>query len=484
MTEVEKWGVDPQDPALIEQWRRNIRSETFAFYHYEMGVALRQTGTLPDAVTALRRALDLRPDLLPAYEVLRQALLESGNPEEAADIAKRAIRLAPDFVERGPLEVALRHYDASQFDAAATVLEALLTAAPDLMEAWGLLTIVRAAQRRFDAMLAAAHRVGLMRSDHARLIALELARMATQVPDGTIANGHAVAEVLARAAIQAAPNLPDGYKSLATVCTAGGKTAEVVWSYRRLLALDPGNVANHWHLANHLSELADKAADSSLDRALRIDPDVGGPMLHSAWHTLAGRGRLTEAERVADRAVARGAEAATSLYLAGLARHLTARFDEALSFYDRVLPIAPIDTAPEILALGMKTLALTALGRTEEAFALSQKIAREKPSMELPVSCAALVLQKLGRFDEAMPLYRRALDLGPRSGWSHINLGLALDAAGDEGGALAAIRRAVEAQPRWIWFHSRQCPWNSTRLKDLLDQIGFTRGGYWVTALR
>lgn len=484
MTEVEKGRVDPQDPARIEQWRRNIRSETFALYHYEMGVALRRSGALPEAVTALRRALDLRPDILPAYEVLRQALLESGKPEDAADVARRAIRLAPDFAERGPLEVALRHYDASQFDAAATVLEALLTAAPDFMEAWGLLTIVHTAQRRFDAALSAAPRVGLMRSDHARLIALELARMATHVPDGAMAPGHAVAVALARAAIQAAPNLPDAYESLAAVCAAGGKTAEVVWSYRRLLALDPGNAANHWHLANHLSDLAGRAGEPTLDHALRLDPDIGEPMLSPAWYTLASHGRLTEATRIADAAAERNAEPATPLYLAGLARHLAGRFDEALPIYDRVLSIIPADAATSIAVFGMKALALTAVGRVEDALALSDKVTRERPGEELPISCKALVLQRLGRLDEAMTLHRQALGLAPSSGWSLVNLGLALHAAGDDAGALDAVRSATESQPRWIWTQWRLRPWDSARLEGLLDRIGFTQGAYWVTAPR
>ncbi len=61
-----------------------------------LGTLHQQLGTLVNAEQALRRAIDLRPNLLPAYESLGQLLLVQGRLREAESNYRTAVMLAPD----------------------------------------------------------------------------------------------------------------------------------------------------------------------------------------------------------------------------------------------------------------------------------------------------------------------------------------------------------------------------------------------------
>jgi DNA-binding response OmpR family regulator len=72
--------------------------------HWELGEALRGRGEAFRAMTALERAVDLRPELLPALKSLAALYLETGFRTKAAEALERAVRAAPD----GPVRETLR----------------------------------------------------------------------------------------------------------------------------------------------------------------------------------------------------------------------------------------------------------------------------------------------------------------------------------------------------------------------------------------
>lgn len=59
-----------------------------------LGKHLIDLGRAAEAVVALRRAVELQPDHTAAHRDLGRALLESGNPMEAAEVFAHAIGLA------------------------------------------------------------------------------------------------------------------------------------------------------------------------------------------------------------------------------------------------------------------------------------------------------------------------------------------------------------------------------------------------------
>ena len=78
--------------------RRAIAADSSdASYHNNLGVILRETGRLEDALISYREAIELRPDYAEAYCNFGIALKELGRTEEAISPLERAVELAPEF---------------------------------------------------------------------------------------------------------------------------------------------------------------------------------------------------------------------------------------------------------------------------------------------------------------------------------------------------------------------------------------------------
>jgi CheY-like chemotaxis protein len=86
--------------ALDEVVRRDPFS---AEAHLLLGKALRARGDPFRAMTALERAVELRPRLLPALQSLAATYLEKGFRNKAAETLERAVRVAADEPTRAAL---------------------------------------------------------------------------------------------------------------------------------------------------------------------------------------------------------------------------------------------------------------------------------------------------------------------------------------------------------------------------------------------
>jgi tetratricopeptide (TPR) repeat protein len=106
----------------ITQLRRSIEIEPdFQFGHYNLGVALLQKNEIDEAILHLQTALKLDPDYPKAYYTLGNALSKKGEMNEAAVAYQRTLQLQPNFpdahtnlanllLEKGETERALDHY--------------------------------------------------------------------------------------------------------------------------------------------------------------------------------------------------------------------------------------------------------------------------------------------------------------------------------------------------------------------------------------
>jgi len=75
--------------------------------HWLLGKALRVRGEAFRAMTALERAVELRPDLFPALQSPTATYLEKGFRAKAAETLERAVRAAPDEPTRSALRTEL-----------------------------------------------------------------------------------------------------------------------------------------------------------------------------------------------------------------------------------------------------------------------------------------------------------------------------------------------------------------------------------------
>ncbi|CAO3363309.1 hypothetical protein [Azospirillum melinis] len=110
-----------QSVSDVEAWRINIRVQTFANYHYQMGLALERTGDLPSAHASYRAALTVDPRHAAAAMRLIAALDRSGQQAEAAELHARSLALNPAYEVEGTLMQVLDLLNAGKTEEALTL---------------------------------------------------------------------------------------------------------------------------------------------------------------------------------------------------------------------------------------------------------------------------------------------------------------------------------------------------------------------------
>lgn len=205
-------------------------------------------------------------------------------------------------------------------------------------------------------------------------------------------------------------------------------------------------------------------------------------------------GRLTEAERDYQAAIAAEPRHVDALHLLGVLRHQQGQHAEAAELVRRAVDLRPTDAGLQLnLGNALKALgriddaierfrnaltlkpgftlaqynlgnAYTAVGRHEDAADAFEKTLRLQPGDAAAWNNFGNALAALSRFDDAAKAFRRALALRPRHAGAHNNLGMALNALGDLDGAIAQFRAAIAAEPNYVAAHFN--------LGNLLDAAG------------
>jgi tetratricopeptide (TPR) repeat protein len=205
-------------------------------------------------------------------------------------------------------------------------------------------------------------------------------------------------------------------------------------------------------------------------------------------------GRLTEAERDYQAALAAEPLNVNALHYLGVLRHQQGQHEEAAALVRRAVDLRPGDAALQ-LNLGN---ALKALGRIDDAierfrnalslapgFALAQynlgnaysvagrhedaadafeKALRINPADAAVWNNFGNALASLKRHEDASAAFRRALSLRPNHAGAHNNLGMALNALGDTLAAISHFRAAIDHEPNYVAAHFN--------LGNLLDTHG------------
>ncbi|KMZ11219.1 TPR repeat [Candidatus Burkholderia humilis] len=206
-------------------------------------------------------------------------------------------------------------------------------------------------------------------------------------------------------------------------------------------------------------------------------------------------GRLTEAERDYQAALAAEPLHVDALHYFGVLRHQQGQHEEAAALVRRAVDLRPGDAGLQ-LNLGN---ALKALGRIDDAIERFRNAVSLEPSFPLaqynlgnaysvagrhedaadafektlrinPNDAAAWnnfgnALASLKRHAEACGAFERALSLRPNHAGAHNNLGMALNALGDTLGAITRFRTAVQHEPKYAAAH-----FNLGNLLDSHDQ--------------
>jgi len=158
---------------------------------YDYGSALRRAGRLAEAVAAWRRALALRPDLVPARHDLAMALDALGDQPGALAAFEDLRALSPEMDALARLKIGNLHYRAGDLEAAIEAYRGLVECHPQQVDGWiNLGEAWRATQRPAEAEAAFRAALGADPGSDAAAFALG----ALLLSDGRWADGFALYE--------------------------------------------------------------------------------------------------------------------------------------------------------------------------------------------------------------------------------------------------------------------------------------------------
>lgn len=89
------------DTSRIDQFRQMVSADPQnELGHFSLGRAYLDGGLASQAIPCLQRAIELNPNLGRAYELLAQALIQTGMKAQALDVLTRGVRIADERGER------------------------------------------------------------------------------------------------------------------------------------------------------------------------------------------------------------------------------------------------------------------------------------------------------------------------------------------------------------------------------------------------
>lgn len=136
----------------IDAWRAAIRQDTFANYHYKMGLALEKDGSAEAALAAYERAIAEKPTHGPSHWCLL-ALLERSGGAQLEAIRDRAFQLCPDYQDQWTEEQAAAAIVANRLEEAVTHLDSLGRPSVQAAGLWAELARLYRLQSRFENAL-------------------------------------------------------------------------------------------------------------------------------------------------------------------------------------------------------------------------------------------------------------------------------------------------------------------------------------------
>jgi tetratricopeptide (TPR) repeat protein len=202
--------------------------------HRELARAFEQMEKLPEAETALRRAIELDPAYLNHHRALVAFYLLSEEAGKARDSFARMLRAAPDADDAFD-ELWLEYSEEKPSSEDGRAIEALLLAFPAELESsyagWSLLSVAQAAQNKLAEAVKSLQRAMALETDADDFVTLSmLYRGQRRFPEAL----HAASQ-----AVRLEATLLDAHLERACSLAQLGRKAEALAALKQLLKLDP-----------------------------------------------------------------------------------------------------------------------------------------------------------------------------------------------------------------------------------------------------
>jgi tetratricopeptide (TPR) repeat protein len=248
-----------------------------------------------------------------------------------------------------------------------------------------------------------------------------------------------------RRAIALRPGDSVALLAAADLLGALGSGREAVAAYRLALELNPRLLEAHNNLGNALFELGlYQDAAMSYQNALRIQEDA---KIHSNLaNTFRQLGRLPEAISSARAAVARDPNLIEAHNSLGLALAAAGQFEQATLSYRQALAIDP----RHVDALNNLGNALRDLGDSRQSIAAYRRAVDADPRRAESHCNLGNALFEFRRIDEAAASYARALSLKPDYSAAHLSLAMTERMLGNAQSAESACRAALSIDANYV----------------------------------
>jgi tetratricopeptide (TPR) repeat protein len=126
------------------------------------------------------------------------------------------------------------------------------------------------------------------------------------------------------------------------------------------------------------------------------------------------------------------------------------QYEESLKWYDESLKFK--DYQERYISLNGKGLALSRMGRIQEAIACINEAIKIKPDSRHAYLDKADILEKTGRIDEAIETIHKATELNPDYSFAYYSFALLKEKKGELDEALNYFQSALEQYPENYWF--------------------------------
>jgi adenylate cyclase len=205
--------------------------------------------------------------------------------------------------------------------------------------------------------------------------------------------------------------------------TTQGGMRESLQALKEAIALDPAYAPAHalsaqclvyYVIQGYGDNRARDCAEGAQHARTAIALDNGSPLvLCMAGHALGFHAREWETSvHQLERSLVLNPSSALAHTYAGWAHCYSGSAEQALGYFDRALLLSPMDRRGFLNSSG-KGLALTMLGRYEEAVSWAQRAVQEEPSWTTGYRSLTASLAQLGRQSEAIAVARQMLQLEP-----------------------------------------------------------------------
>ncbi len=159
-------------------------------------------------------------------------------------------------------------------------------------------------------------------------------------------------------------------------------------------------------------------------------------------------GRTTDAEQIYRSLLEQQPDSIDALNLLGALLHELGRYDEALTYFERVLTLRPAAESHNSVAIVLK-----AQGQYAAAVEQYRKALALKPNQPEVMSNLGNALKESGSTEEAIACYQDAIALNPNYAEAHNNLGISYKDQGKLDEAIQSYQTALRLKPNYVEAH-------------------------------